>query len=230
MSLWNSMTEVQKVAHSMRHGNQYHTSAKAAPYVAEAEAYNQQNHAQQSFGHTGAGDGSRYSPSSGVDPARDNPYGITSIQYSNGLGFSGNPEHFITSGNPYNMKNATVSAGPRGPMGMFGGLTNVINGTVRPGSPPGEGPKTPNYTPPGPQQPPTSTPQQQLDMVDTGQYQSGKFTTAYNASRPAAAPAGPTTPTGPAAGTPYLDAYVRATARSQEEGPVSKTLKKYLDE
>jgi hypothetical protein len=43
-----------------------------------------------------------------VNSNRDNPYGVTSIKDSSGLGFSGNPEHFITTGNPADMKGIEV--------------------------------------------------------------------------------------------------------------------------
>ncbi len=43
-----------------------------------------------------------------VNSNRDNPYGVTSIKDSSGLGFSGNPEHFITSGNPADMQGIEV--------------------------------------------------------------------------------------------------------------------------
>ena len=43
-----------------------------------------------------------------VNSNRDNPYGVNSIKDSSGLGFGGNPEHFITTGNPADMKGIDV--------------------------------------------------------------------------------------------------------------------------
>jgi hypothetical protein len=57
MSLWNDMTEVQKVAHSMRHDNQYHL--KASPDMLRmAQQYNEQRSGtggdELGFGHGSA--------------------------------------------------------------------------------------------------------------------------------------------------------------------------------
>lgn len=78
-----------------------------------------------------------------VNSNRDNPYGVTSISdTSSGLGFSGNPEHFITSGNPADMQGVEVgyngqppagqqqqAAGPSGgnPMAMANALMGVTS-------------------------------------------------------------------------------------------------------
>ena len=45
-----------------------------------------------------------------MNSRRDNPYGVTSFSQG-GLGFSGNPEHFQTTGNPANIPGAQVEYG-----------------------------------------------------------------------------------------------------------------------
>ena len=73
-----------------------------------------------------------------VNSNRDNPYGVRSVHdNATGFGFSGNPEHFITNGNPANMQGATVGYGSQqqaspppltgNPMGMFNGLAGISN-------------------------------------------------------------------------------------------------------
>jgi len=66
----------------------------------------------QSFGHTGEGTGTAYSEGSGINPAEDNPYGVESVTTSDGSGFSGNEEHFITTGNPEEMEGVSVEYMP----------------------------------------------------------------------------------------------------------------------
>ena len=68
------------------------------------------------FGHGGGGgvDGrgnaQPFGSENDVNSRRDNPYGVTSVQTSRG-GFSGNPEHFQTTGNPNNMPGTQVGYG-----------------------------------------------------------------------------------------------------------------------
>jgi hypothetical protein len=54
MSLWNDMTEVQKVAHSMRHGNQYHNSASPAMLRLAQQHNEERNGGGLGFGHDGS--------------------------------------------------------------------------------------------------------------------------------------------------------------------------------
>jgi hypothetical protein len=69
------------------------------------------------FGHVSGGGGTDNRGNAGafgsendVNSRRDNPYGVTSISQG-GLGFSGNPEHFQTTGNPANIPGAQVEYG-----------------------------------------------------------------------------------------------------------------------
>lgn len=69
------------------------------------------------FGHVSGGGGTDNRGNAGafgsehdVNSRRDNPYGVTSFSQG-GLGFSGNPEHFQTTGNPANIPGAQVEYG-----------------------------------------------------------------------------------------------------------------------
>lgn len=198
MTTWNEMTEVQKMAHSLRHGNQYHLNPSRAGMLTQAAAYNsnRQNDGLTFGANTGPA-GPAYAPSWGIDVERDNPNGTTGVHTSSGFGFSGNPEHFVTGQAARDL------------------MANAQGNPMKGGGGSGGG-----------------SPAAPVNTIPTGQRQQNGFMTAYNQAR-SATPMAATgvTPTGSGQrATPYLDAYVRATERSQQEGPVSKTLKKYLEE
>jgi len=173
MTTWNEMTEVQKMAHSLRHGNQYHLNPERAGMLTQAAAYNSNRENDGlTFGANTGPAGPAYAPSSGINPERDNPYGVTGVDVTdNGgrtLGFSGNPEHFVTG-----QAARDLLANAQGNPMQGGGVRGDVGLT------PAE---------------PTGT--------QLGQRQS----------------------------TPFLDSYMRARESAQATGPVSQTMKKYMEE
>ena len=88
---------------------------------------------QLGFGHQSQGGGGAYAPSSGINPAVTNPYGITGVTTNQG-GFSGNPEHFSTH-------NSNGS-----PIGQQGPSFSPVPGSASAASPPGHGGGNPGFS------------------------------------------------------------------------------------
>ena len=200
MGLWADMSEVERVAHSIRHGNKYHLKASNAGLLDQAAAYNvdrKDPYAGTNIANVVRAQGDELAAGSQED--RDYLRGAYLQKFQAQQGNSGSFmeddnvdwRNFVAQGfdlTPEEILSIQGSTGTQGGL-TFGGSgwtqdpgspTVGHNGTFRPPSAPATGGA------------PAAAPSFDMSVV----------------SRPA--------------GTPFMDAYMRSRKSAEKRGPVSK--------
>lgn len=179
----NQMTELQRMVQAIQRGGQYTPSMKGQGMLSRSEedlTFGGSTNPNSNTTINGSdpydrGNHGAFGLENDVNSYRDNPNGVTGVAVTGAdgahkLGFSGNPEHFMTG-----QAARDLIAGSQG--SPFGG----------------------NYQGGAPVVPEAPAESQGINL---GQRQS----------------------------TPFLDSYMRAREASRSTGPVSQTMKKYMEE
>jgi hypothetical protein len=210
MGLWADMSEVERVAHSIRHGNNYHLRGSKAGLLEQAAAYNEDRkdpYAGVNIANVVRSQGNDLA--AGTEEDRNYLRGAYLRKFQAQFGNSGSFadddnvdwRNFTAQGfqlTPEEMASIQGTTGTQDDFTFGGSGYNIDdsspsvghNGTFRPAS--NNGGSSGGTSPP---------PSSERGETTLGQRQS----------------------------TPFLDSYMKAREASKTEGPVSKTMKKYTE-